>query len=263
MSESLFEADGDGVYRPGELTRGPWSDDAQHAGPVAALVAGLCETSANERDFRVVRITFELLRPLPLRPLAVTTEVTRSGRSADRVAARVTDAASGELLAEALALRLRRKAVPVPGHRRPLALPAPDESPAPDLSAWGGRIWFVTHAVDLRVASGDAFDRPGPAAVWFRLRVPVVAGREVRPIERACVTADSGNGISNVAPFTEMLYINPDLTVAIDRDPVGEWICLDAETRLSDDGFGIAESRLHDVHGRCGSALQSLLVSNR
>jgi hypothetical protein len=260
---ALFERDGDGVFRPGEITRGPWSDDAQHAGPVAALVAGLCETSANERDFRVVRITFELLRPLPLRPLAVATEVTRSGRSADRIAATVTDAASGELLAEALALRLRRKPVIVPEHRAGLSLPPPGDSAAPDLSAWGGRVWFITDAVDLRVASGEAFDRPGPAAVWFRLRVPVVADQEVRPIERVCVTADSGNGISNVAPFTETLYINPDLTVGIDRDPVGEWICLDAATRLSDDGFGMAESRLHDIHGRCGSALQSLLVSAR
>lgn len=64
-------------------------------------------------------------------------------------------------------------------------------------------------------------------------------------------------------PFTEMLYINPDLTVAISREPVGEWICLDSVTRMSPEGFGGTESHLFDVQGRCGLAHQSLLVSTR
>jgi hypothetical protein len=40
--DAFYEADG-GLFRPSELTRGPWDEGSQHAGPVAALIAGELE----------------------------------------------------------------------------------------------------------------------------------------------------------------------------------------------------------------------------
>ena len=54
---------------------------------------------------------------------------------------------------------------------------------------------------------------------------------------RACSTSprpgDFGNGISATLSWDEYLFINPDLTLYIEREPVGEWICLESETRIA------------------------------
>jgi hypothetical protein len=36
------------------------------------------------------------------------------------------------------------------------------------------------------------------------------------------------------------MFINPDLTVHLWREPVGEWIGTDAVTRTSDSGIGMS-----------------------
>jgi Thioesterase-like superfamily len=59
------------------------------------------------------------------------------------------------------------------------------------------------------------------------------------------------------------MFINPDLTVTLGRAPKGEWIGMDSVTRLSNDGFGQAESRLFDRSGTVGRAIQSLFVDRR
>ena len=61
----------------------------------------------------------------------------------------------------------------------------------------------------------------------------------------------------------EVLFLNPDLTVNLHRLPVGEWVCIDAVTRLGSEGVGLAESLLFDEQGPIGRATQSLLVEAR
>ena len=59
------------------------------------------------------------------------------------------------------------------------------------------------------------------------------------------------------------MFINADLTLYVEREPVGEWICLDSQTRIASGGVGIAESVLYDERGRVGRATQALLVAPR
>jgi hypothetical protein len=59
------------------------------------------------------------------------------------------------------------------------------------------------------------------------------------------------------------LFINPDLTIYLHRLPVGEWVCIEATSRLEPHGIGYAESVLHDPRGRIGRSCQSLLVDTR
>ena len=75
-------------------------------------------------------------------------------------------------------------------------------------------------------------------------------------------TADFGNGLSWVLPAS-WLFINPDLSVHLLRDPVGEWICLASRTLPSGVGVGLAESALYDGEGRIGRSVQSLLLDGR
>ena len=64
------------------------------------------------------------------------------------------------------------------------------------------------------------------------------------------VVADSGNGASNVLDWARYLFINTELTVHFLREPVGEWVLLDARTELAEGGAGLATSVLSDRRDR-------------
>jgi hypothetical protein len=95
------------------------------------------------------------------------------------------------------------------------------------------------------------------------LRVPLVEGEPPSPLQSLAAAADFGNGISAIVPWDDHLFINPDLTIYMERTPVGEWICLQAQTRITAGGVGIAESRLFDEREQLGRATQALLVARR
>jgi hypothetical protein len=124
------------------------------------------------------------------------------------------------------------------------------------------RPMFAPDAIEIRFVAG-AFGQRGPSTGWFRLRVPLVAGEEPSPLQRLAAAGDFGNGISSTISWDEYVFINPDLTLYIDREPVGDWICLDAQTMIAPGGIGVAESVLYDERGRVGRAVQALLVAER
>jgi hypothetical protein len=119
---------------------------------------------------------------------------------------------------------------------------------------------FHSDAVEHRFVAGG-FDRPGPATDWIRLRVPVVAGEPPTPLSRVAAAADFGNGISWILSRLQgWMFINPDLTIYVNRPVAGEWVCLEATTYVADGGVGLAESRLWDERGVIGRSAQSLLL---
>lgn len=263
MSSALFSIDGD-TFVPSGLTRGPWSPDAQHGGPPAALLLRAIEAVDAPNPMQVARATFELLRPVPLTPLTITTVTLRPGRRVQLVGASLF---SGDTeVVRATALRVRTADIALPDD-------VPVDVGVPELPAResGGRIPFAAvdselehfhlDAMEIRAVAGG-FDRAGPGTAWFRLRVPVVEGEEPSGAVRAVATADFGNGLSWVLP-DDWLFINPDLTVHLLREPVGEWICLAARTLPSPTGLGMAESAVYDERGRVGRSVQSLLLDSK
>ena len=121
---------------------------------------------------------------------------------------------------------------------------------------------FATDAMDIRFLSGSYLEL-GPSRAWFRLRHPLVAGEAPSPLQRLAAAADFGNGISSVLPWNDYVFINPDLTIYLERPPVGEWFLLESETRLGHEGIGLSESVIYDERGRVARAIQSLLITPR
>src|SRR5688500_5102515 len=202
------------VLHPSELTRGPWDPAAQHAGPPSALLG-----SAVCRDgWLVGRITVELLRPVPLAPLTLSSRVARPGRNVELVEAAL--AAGGEPVARAAAWRLRVPENPVAGEDDDPVPPRGPEAGAPtDFFPTGAPTGYHT-AMDVRFVAG-AFTEPGPAVVWMRMRQPLVEGEPIAPLDRVLVAADSGNGVSAALDYRRFLFINTELTVHLVREPVG------------------------------------------
>lgn len=220
------------------------------------LVTRALEACPAEGPMDLVRLTLELLRPVPTAPLAVATRIERPGRRVQVLGAAVS--AGDTEVAWARALRVRHADVQAETGQEP-------PPPGPEgLEPWHGGGFgrgFGMRGVELRVAEG-ALDAPGPATVWVRLKLPVLAGETASPFQRAAAAADFGNGFSWVLDWSRFLFVNPDLTINLTRPPAGEWVALASRTAVGP-GHGLAESALYDTQGAIGRSLQSLFVAPR
>jgi Thioesterase-like superfamily len=257
MAPALFSPDGD-TYVPAALARSPWSSETLHGGSVAALLARAVEACGPTDGQQVTRLTVELMRPVPVVPLRVHADVIRPGRKVQLVEASVRDGEDVLVRARALILRTTDAPVPAGAVASGPVVPGPEhgrETPSPR----GDYEALHNAGTEIRFVRG-VFSEPGPATVWIRLRHPVVAGEEPSPLQRVAAAADFGNGVSAVLDFTRWVFVNPDLTIYLNRLPVGEWVCLEAHTDVEGHGVGMAHSRLHDELGPIGRSLQSLLL---
>ena len=255
MTEAFYCLDGE-LATPSELTRGPWDPNAQHAGPPSALLARALELCEPRDGARVARVTVEILAPVPIAPLTVTSRVARPGRSVELLEASLAGP-DGEVM-RARGWRVATADItvdweqeePPPGRESGEAL---EFFPTGDSAGWHT-------AMEIVFARGRVLE-PGPATVWMRPRVPLVEGEAVTPLQRTLLAADGGNGVSAPLDWSRFIFINTDLTVHLLRPPGGEWVCLDSVTHV--DGLGFTDTALWDERGRIGRAAQTLLVRER
>lgn len=254
--EAVFTSS-DGRFFATELSRGPWDPNAQHGGAPAALLMRAFEQADGDPGLMLSRVTYELLRPVPLGELEVACSVLRPGRRVQLLEGSIT-APDGTEVVRARALK-----VAAAGTDAGSADPAP---PGPDDGSPNDFEWDMTtfpgDAMELRFVAGR-FGEPGPSTAWFRLRVPLVAGEQPSGLQRLAAAADFPNGIASEVSWAEYVFINPDLTLYVERLPVGEWICLEARMRVVTGGVGLSEAVLYDRQGRVGRSLQSLYVAPR
>jgi Thioesterase-like superfamily len=259
VHSTFFEPAGTDSFVATPATAGPWSAHSQHGGPPSALAARALELHEPDEGQRLARVTVDILRPVPVGKITVRARTVRPGRRVALLEAVLE--ADGQ---EVLQVRGWRIVMPVgqgpstPAGPPPPVIPA--EQPPPAFP--GGRTAGYLEAVDWRYVVGG-FDTPGPASVWARPRIPLIPGEEPSPMCRALLLADSGSGVSAALNPMQYLFINVDLTLILARDPAGEWLLLDAVTRIEGRGTGLAETSVSDVRGRCGTAVQTLLVAPR
>jgi hypothetical protein len=212
---------------------------------------------------RIARITYDIARPVPIADLVVTASVVRQGRSVAIIQATLGPAAGaggGEPRMRCSALLIREAEGAAPAFAAAPALRLDDAVPR-EFFPVPYAVGYHT-AMEVRFAEGS-FVEPGPATCWMRATMPLVEGETMSPLSRVLIAADSGNGVSNVLDFAKHVFINADLTVHLVRYPVGEWVCLQAETTVDSQGIGLADTALHDRDGRIGRAAQSLFVNPR
>jgi hypothetical protein len=257
VAESFFEPMGDDLWRATVHTTGPWDERFQHGGPPSALLGRAVERTEPRDDMLVARMTVEILGPIPVGELGLRSRVVRPGRSVELVEAVLS--AGARDVARAGAWRVRRTTSSPVASTAPAAPPLPADA---DQLGTGGWVDGYLSAIEWRFVRGH-FSRPGPAAAWTRMRHPLVPDEEPSPLQRVLAVADSGNGISSELDLSRWLFINPELTVHLHREAVGEWICLDAATAISTGGAGLATSVLSDLEGPVAVGAQSLLVAPR
>jgi hypothetical protein len=256
---AVFEGQ-NGRFVASGLARGPWDPNAQHGGAPAALLMRAFERLDGAEGLAMARVTYEFVRPVPLGELSVEAAIARPGRRVQLLEGSIL-APGGVEVVRARALRVAAADAGGLTTEGPPLPPGPEEGRSDPLVPPHGQTMFAPDAIEIRYVAG-AFGG-GPATAWFRLRHPLVAGEEPSPLQRLAAAGDFGNGISATLSWDDYLFINPDLTLYLERQPVGEWICLQSETILAAEGIGTAESILFDQRGRVGRATQALLVAQR
>jgi hypothetical protein len=252
------------VFIPSAHARGPWDPGAMHGGAPTALLAQHLDALAG--GARLARLTFEFLGPVPLAPVRVATAVVKPGRNFQLLEATLSDTVGRPLvLARAVALAPGE----VDGLPAEAAMPGLQPAPAPPEAATpaqfagdDGEEGMHRTGMEIRSLAGSG-NEDGPALVWMRLHRALVDDEPPCPAARVCAAADFGNGVSRIVGFDTHVFVNTDLTITLVREPAGEWVLMDAVTRIEPTGIGWAASTLYDDRGGLGQSHQTLFVRAR
>ena len=164
--DAIFRVDGNDVVTS-PFAAGPWDPSMQHGSPPAALVVWAAERIPTPVAMRVVRVTVDLMRPVPVAPLTIESEVLREGRKIQLCAVRLL--AKGVVVVGATVLKIKVQANELP----PEAAILPVELPGPDQS---------------RVEPADFSSSPFVSGMSLR----AARGRSARPVPARSGTASTG-----------------------------------------------------------------------
>ena len=256
----LFEPSGTTTYTPTVFTRGPWDPTMLHGGPVAALFAEVLQGIAPSES-HPVRLTVDLVRPVPLAPLDMSTEVVRTGRRLQVVAGELR--AAGKVVARATLALVAPAPFDASRYNPPLTPPedGPDDDVDPGWRPPAGAESFVGGAMEFRFAPPIGL---GHGVGWLRLRRAVVPGLAISPLARAAAAADVGNAVSarRDPGLPRVSFVNADLSLSLSRLPEGEWIRLESFARWEGTGIGWVRSNMSDRGGEVGAVSNALVLDS-
>jgi len=248
------------LFRATEQAGGPWSPDLLQGSATTGLMVREVERLAEASGFAVRRLTFDLWRPAGLRAFGVQTELLRDGRKAKTLQVRLMDGEVEIGRCTAL-LTAQGSETPVDPFAAPAAGDTPPESgtppPAP-VQRWSR---YFQH-VSVRLIEG-ALEKPGPAAAWMRLDVPMVQGEANTPLLQAVQAADFSSGVGQIVDMRQWTFVNPEISLYFFRAPEGEWILIRARTRVGERGAGLTTATLSDRRGPFAEVMQAMMFEKR
>lgn len=260
MSDTTFYVRQGQQYVAQRATTGPWDVRLQHGGPVAALLGSRVEQEAERTGstMRLAHFALEFLSPVPVAALDVVTDNPRPGKKIALWSSRASVGGREAARVTAWLVATQEGRSPEVGVRPPPPMPS-----APSSTFFESLPNFpYGDALEWRFTEG-AFDRIGPATLWARLRVSVVEGEPVTPLQRVLAMVDSANGASAELDVAQWLFVPVNLTVSLHRHPVGEWTGMEVSTAIAPNGVGTTRGHLFDESGSIGEVLQTLYVEKR
>ena len=270
-ADALFDRDGGRVV-PSVFTRGPWDPGLLHGGAVGALFAEAAQEVMAE-GFEPVRLTVDLLKPVPLQEMGFDARVVRTGRRLQLIDSELRF--EGTLVARASMLALSRSPLDVAGLNPEVEPPtdSPDDAseqwlrdPSSESFVGGGQDFrFLQRGAQAGGVPGVGGSL-GEGVAWFRLRRNVFDdGRAPSPLARAAAASDVGGAVSarRGEGMPDVSFVNADISVHLARQPIGEWIRLASSSTWESSGIGAVSSELGDADGTFGRANQALVLEHR
>ncbi len=257
MSRAFFHLEAERWFVGNDAARGPWDENACHAGPVTGIIARALEQEVVDKQ--LLRLNVEILKPVPMSGFEVKVELRKEGRMITALNAQVLDL-SANLIALANSLHATLiEAGELPS--APTDVPVFEDSLPGDFpikEAQHDRPFFSS-GIEVRYPPGES-SNPGPTTVWMRT-IPLLESEAPSPFQRLCPLADCGNGISRNQEVSDANFLNPDLSIVMFRAPESEWLASQARSFWEPTGLGATDATLFDTRGPIACASQSLLVA--
>jgi hypothetical protein len=247
------------LFRATEQAGGPWSHDMLQGSATTGLMVREVERLAVASGFAVRRLTFDLWRPAGLRAFGIVSDMLRDGRKAKTLQVRLMD---GEVeIGRCTALLTAQGASPAdPFAKAGQADAAPETGAPPPAFAQKWSRYFQN--VSVRLIEG-ALERPGPAAAWMRLDIPMVEGETNTPLVQAVQAADFSSGVAQIVDMRELTFVNPEISLYFFRAPADEWILIRSRTRVGANGAGLTTASLSDRQGPFAEVMQAMTFEKR
>lgn len=263
----LFSQDDD-LFIPQESAGSPWSETMQHGGPVNAIITMSIEAIAQEACMNVARLTIDILKPVPMKPVKVKSHFVRKGGKMAVVDTFLTVEGSDEPVASGRAVLLKARQGQNPVFDVVGALPETRDTIATEP-------WIPKEmATDLppglhnliRFHPSTNKERP---ICWVKSDADMLQDRAMTSLEQCSTTADMTTVLAarmrvlqeGVANPDVMGLMNTNTTLHFSRSPIGEWFGFTDHFIQVSDGYGVAECSIYDEQGCIGRVMQNLIVN--
>lgn len=237
---------------PTDLSLSPWNPEALNGVAVGGLMAALLEEQAPPAatPLHWTRLTIDLQGIVPARELTPRFTLLRPGRQVQQM--QVELLAGDRTVARIQALRVRE--ADTPASEPPTGHDGPEHFPNIPQHGIG-----VMRHTDRHVIA-DRTRAQGPGAQWIRFNQEVIGGTPLTPLVRAGMAGDFAAGCGVMPGVDPYSWPNLDISLFLMRQPVGEWVLVEAITESAGKGSAVASARLADAHGTFARSLQTVFV---
>ena len=97
---------------------------------------------------------------------------------------------------------------------------------------------------------------------WIRETYSLISGIPPSQLVRVAQVADFANPFTN-SGTRGLNYINADITLYLQRTPVGSWIGTETSYHGADNGVSVGTMSLYDRRGRVGTSTDCGLAQSR
>jgi hypothetical protein len=233
------------TYLPTINARSRWGDDHLNGPALVGLAARTLEDQFGLDEFMPARLSVDLFKVARRLPTTTTARLVRDGRRVRNSECDIVQ--NGVPVARATLVQYRRSTAP-PGEEWSAAM----EFAHPD---------DVDDASYLRIGSDEGGWSPTIAEHMNASRkrflnraIDVVEGAANTPLINAVYAAEGTSLVTNLGT-AGIGYINGDLTVALARLPVDEFICVQGDSHWVADGVSVGSATLFDKVGPFGTGM--------
>ena len=222
-----------------------WGTDQLNGPALVGLAARTIEERFGLEEFMPARLTVDLFKAARRVPTTATARLIRDGRRVRNAECELLQ--DGVPVARATMVQYRRSSAPR-GEEWSATMDLPLPADVDDSSF-------------LRVGSDDGGWSPNIAdhrntsrKRFLNRAIDVVEGSVNTPLVNAVYAAEGTSLVANLGT-AGIGYINGDLTVALARLPVDEWICVQADSHWVADGISTGAATLYDRAGAFGTGV--------
>jgi hypothetical protein len=248
---AAYFIDADGGFLPTRFAQSHWGEDHLNGPAVVGLVARGLENACGSAEFQPTRLTVDLFRAARNAHTTLDIRVVRDGR---RVRSAECDVVQGDqVVARATLIQYRPSSAPPgtlwqPAQTLP-GLPTPDGSLQPFVGS--DEVGWTRSPAEHQNTSRKRFANDG---------ISVVGDEKNSPFVCAATVAEATSLVTNLGT-AGVGYINGDLTVALSRLPVDDWIGIQAETHHAANGLAVGTATLYDSLGAFGAGMTTAIAN--